>query len=67
MQSKADIVQEAAKATPPAVVAGMTVAGYTLNDIVLLVTLLYVLLQISFLIFKWWQVATKAQKGGDDA
>jgi hypothetical protein len=67
MQSKADIVQEAAKATPPAVVAGMTVAGYTLNDIVLLVTLVYVLLQIAFLIFKWWQVASKKSDGGDNA
>lgn len=66
MQSKAEIVQEAAKATPPAVVAGMTVAGHTLNDIVLLVTLFYVLLQISFLIFKWWQMTSK-KPGGDDA
>lgn len=67
MQSKADVVQETAKATPPAVVAGMTVAGYTLNDIVLLVTLFYVLLQISFLLYKWWRLSTEQKTGDGDA
>jgi hypothetical protein len=53
-----DIADPAAKATPAAVVAGLTFCGYSLNDVVLFATLVYVLLQIAFLLFKWWQMAT---------
>ena len=40
----------AAKAAPPVVVSGMGVAGVQLNDIVLLVTLVYTLLQLVLLV-----------------
>lgn len=58
-----DIADQAARSAPAAVVAGLTFFGYSLNDVVLFCTLVYVLLQISFLLFKWWQIATgRAEK-----
>ena len=53
-----DVADQAARAAPAAVVAGLTFIGYSLNDIVLFATLVYVLLQISFLLFRWWKIAT---------
>jgi hypothetical protein len=44
---------ESIKAAPPVAVAGATVAGVSLSDIVLVVTLIYLVLQIGFLLYKW--------------
>lgn len=40
----------AAKLVPPVTVSGMTVAGYPLSEVVLLVTLVYTVAQLGFLI-----------------
>lgn len=53
MQQKADIANEAAKASPPVAVAGATLAGITVNDLILWATLLYLVLQIGFLLYRW--------------
>lgn len=53
MQQKADIASEAAKASPPVAVAGATLAGITINDLILWATLLYLVLQIGFLLYRW--------------
>ena len=53
MQQKADIASEAAKASPPVAVAGATLAGITVNDLILWATLLYLVLQIGFLLYRW--------------
>jgi len=53
MQQKADIATEAAKASPPVAVAGATIAGMPVNDLVLWVTLIYLVLQIGFLLYRW--------------
>jgi hypothetical protein len=53
MQQKADIAAEAAKAAPPVTVAGATVAGVTINDLILWATLVYIVLQIGFLLYRW--------------
>ena len=53
MQQKADIASEAAKAAPPVTVAGATVAGVTINDLILWATLVYLVLQIGFLLYRW--------------
>lgn len=66
MQQQTEVIDQAARAAPAAVVAGLTFAGYSLNDIVLFATLVYVLLQISFLLFKWWKIATGRTKGGEE-
>jgi len=53
MQQKADLAAEAAKAAPPITVAGATVAGVQVNDLILWATLLYLVLQIGFLLYRW--------------
>jgi len=53
MQQKTDIAAEAAKAAPPVTVAGATLAGVTVNDLILWATLVYLVLQIAFLLYRW--------------
>ena len=53
MQQKTDIAAEAAKATPPVTVAGATLAGVTVHDLILWATLIYLVLQIAFLLYRW--------------
>ena len=53
VEQKADIASEAAKAAPPVTVAGATVAGLPVNDLILWATLIYLVLQIGFLLFRW--------------
>ena len=53
MQQKADILSEAAKAAPPVTVVGATIAGVQVNDLILWATLLYIVLQIGFLLYRW--------------
>jgi len=53
MQQKSDVAAEVAKATPPVTVAGATVAGVQVNDLILWATLIYIVLQIGFLLYRW--------------
>jgi hypothetical protein len=53
IEQKSDIVTEVAKAAPPVTVAGATVAGMQVNDMILWATLLYLVLQIGFLLYRW--------------
>ena len=53
VEQKADIASEAAKAAPPVTVAGATVAGLPVNDLILWATLIYLVLQIGFLLYRW--------------
>lgn len=53
IQQKADIASEVAKATPPVTVAGATVAGVQIHDLILWATLVYLVLQIGFLLYRW--------------
>jgi len=53
MQQKTDIAAEVAKAAPPVTVAGATLAGVTVNDLILWATLVYLVLQIAFLLYRW--------------
>lgn len=62
MQQKSDLVSEAAKAAPPVTVAGATIAGMQINDLILWATLVYLILQIAFLLYRWH----KMHKGGED-
>ena len=53
MEQKSDIISEVAKAAPPVTVAGATVAGMQVNDLILWATLIYIVLQIAFLLYRW--------------
>lgn len=50
-----EIAAEATKTAPP--VAAMTVAshGYTLQDWVWVATLVYIVLQVGWLLWRWWK------------
>jgi hypothetical protein len=54
--NKPELVNEGIKSAPPVAVAGLTVAGMTLNDVVLLVTIVYLVVQISYILYKWWRL-----------
>lgn len=56
VQQKADLVSETAKAAPPVTVAGATVAGVEVNELILWATLVYLVLQIAFLLYRWGRI-----------
>ena len=53
LEQKSDIVTEVTKAAPPVTVEGATIAGMQVNDMILWATLLYLVLQIGFLLYRW--------------
>lgn len=53
MSLKEDVAIQAVLATPPTGVAAITIAGYSLPDLVLLGTAALIVLQIGFLLHKW--------------
>lgn len=60
---KQEIVQETMKATPPVTVsAALVLGGLTLNDWVLIATLIYIALQGGHLLWKWWKEAKRSRK-----
>jgi hypothetical protein len=65
IEQKSDIASEAAKAAPPVTVAGATIAGMQVNDLILWATLVYVVLQIAFLLYRWHKMHT-TKKGDRD-
>lgn len=62
MSAKNETYIETAKAIPA--VTGATIYGFTLNELVAIVTILYVLIQAAFLLYKWywdWQEKKEAK------
>lgn len=58
-----DMALEGAKASPPvAVVTASLTSDWTLNQALTALTILYVVLQIAWLIWRWYQAATKGQQ-----
>lgn len=51
---------EGVKAAPPVTVAAATLAGMPVSDLVLWATLIYIVLQAAFLLYRWWRLATSA-------
>ena len=58
-----ELVTEAAKAAPAVTVGGLTLFGVGLSDWVLLVTLIYTLLQVGFLLRDKWYTPRKIRNG----
>lgn len=59
-EQKLDVIQEATKAAPPvAVTAVGTLTGFTLHDWLLVATLVYVIVQIAWLVYKWRRASKK--------
>ena len=53
-QETRDIVVEAARVSP-----GVMLTGITLNDLLVLATLIYIVLQAAYLLRKWWREETE--------
>jgi disulfide bond formation protein DsbB len=58
-QKTVEMVTEASKAVPPITISGMAIAGVSMQDWVLLATLLYTVLQIAMLIRKFIKEQSK--------
>mgnify|MGYP003351776840 CR=1 FL=1 len=65
MTQRSELTAEALRAAPPVTVAGATIAGVPLNDLILWATLLYLVLQIGFLLYRWWTMHTLASAQND--
>ena len=66
-EQKSDLITEAAKATPPVVITtAVTVGGLTLNEWVAVATLLYIVLQSGWLVWKWFH-AIKDKKNEEQS
>lgn len=62
---KTEVATEAAKAAPPVAVTAFAMAhGLTLNEIVALVTLGYIVLQAGYLLWKWRQEYRRSRQEG---
>lgn len=57
--SKYDRAWEAAQASPPVVVTGLSIAGISLSDVVMLLTGLYTIWQLYVLAPKVWEQTGK--------
>lgn len=54
LRMNTEIASEAAKAAPPVtVIATSTLAGWSLNNFIGLATLVYIILQAGYLLWKW--------------
>ena len=58
-----DTLNEAYKAAPPVTVGGLTFVGVPLSDWLIVVTLIYTVLQIVFLIRDKWYIPRKVKNG----
>ncbi len=54
---KTDLAQETLKGAPPVAVTIAHYAGMSINEILTVVTIVYVVLQIGFLLWKWRRLA----------
>lgn len=62
-----EIAGEAAKASPPVAVVGTSLAqGWTINHVVAALTIVYLLLQIGWLLWRWNRQANGQEVRGDD-
>lgn len=49
------VVDMTVKAAPPSLVAGLSFYGYTLPDLVSIGTLVYLAVNTSYILFKWYK------------
>jgi disulfide bond formation protein DsbB len=60
--TSSDVIEAAAKASPPVAYVGVRLVGVSLPDWVAIATLAYLLLQGAHLIWRWRR---QARRGGD--
>lgn len=57
-----DAISALAKSSPPVAIGGATAAGFTLQDWVMILTMIYVVLQILYLGFKFARDLRRGEK-----
>jgi hypothetical protein len=65
LQHKVDIAETAMKAAPPVTVVGASAAGVQINEVIMWATLVYLILQIGFLLYKWIRLHNETSKTED--
>jgi len=65
LQHKADIVDATMKGLPPVAVSGAAAAGVQINEVIMWATLVYLILQIGFLLYKWIRLHNETSKTED--
>jgi len=63
MTAKEDILREAVASAPPVSVAGLALAGISLQDWVLIVTLIWILLQMGYFTYKRYKEWSDGRNG----
>lgn len=62
-QHHSDLITEATKAAPAVTVGGLTLFGVVLSDWVMILTIIYTVAQIFFLLRDKWYIPRKARNG----
>jgi hypothetical protein len=65
LQHKADVVDATMKGLPPVAVSGAAAAGVQINEVIMWATLVYLILQIGFLLYKWIRLHNETRKTED--
>lgn len=66
MTQRQEVVSESLRAAPAlAATAAVTVGGITLSDWVMITTLVYIVLQIGYLLFRWIRLASQPDRRVD--
>lgn len=59
IQQKTELIDQAVKGSPAVGVVLLKLAGFSLNDWVLIATLLYVILQSGYLLHRWYRMTLR--------
>jgi hypothetical protein len=62
LQHKVDVASTAMKSAPPVAVSGAAAAGVHIDSLVFWLTVIYLILQIGFLVYKWKNLHLDRQK-----
>lgn len=63
--NSSDVLQAAGKSAPPVLYVGVQLAGISLPDWVAIATLVYIVLQAAYLIWRWRRQARRHTAAGD--
>lgn len=59
LQQRSEVAAEALKAAPAVAVAGPALLGMNINDLLAVLTIFYVVLQIGYLLHRWWRMSRR--------
>lgn len=67
LDQRSEVISEVLKAAPAVAVAAPNLLfGMTVNDVLALVTIVYVAFQIGYLLHRWWRMAHRPNRPTKD-